>query len=98
MHKEQIDGGKHVRNVDWPNWKEETYPLNYPGRDIRVIFEPNHTRYEREPAEFGDFDPKEIDPDPEVWPLEEYDPGYPADVEDLHIRLQFSEEPHHGVG
>jgi len=73
------------RNVDWPNWKEETYPLNYPGRDIRVIFEPNHTRYEREPAEFGDFDPKEIDPDPEVWPLEEYDPGYPADVEDLHL-------------
>lgn len=70
--------------------------LDYPGRDIRVL--PSGEGMFRDPdprpKHFGDFDPNDDDPDPDVWPLEGYDPGYPAPTRNL-IRLSNSyPEPH----
>lgn len=68
----------------WPNWREETRQLDYDDRDIRVIFERTEgsLSHSYEPPIFGDFDPQPDDPDPDVWPVTECDPGT-APVEDL---------------
>lgn len=54
--------------------------LDYPGRDIRVLpsGEGMFRDPDPQPKHFGDFDPNDDDPDSDVWPLEGYDPGYPA--------------------
>lgn len=70
------------------DWREWTNLLGYEGRDIRIIF-PEVVREDgnaplSEPAIFGDFYPQPDDPDPEIWPLEDYDPGAgDYDVDDL---------------
>jgi len=78
-------------STTWPDWRSETTRLDYPGRDIRIIFpaEQGGTVHNPKyaPAEFGDFDPSPDDPDPDVWPVEEVDPGYPAETDEL-IRMQ----------
>lgn len=65
--------------------------LNYPGRDIRVL--PSREGVPRDPDPqpklFGDFDPNPDTPDPDIRPLEEYDPSYPASTRNL-IRISNS--------
>ncbi|ELZ21080.1 hypothetical protein C475_19018 [Halosimplex carlsbadense 2-9-1] len=71
---------------EWPDWREYTTQLDYPERDIRIIFPEEKGPFRKphdQPADFGDFDPDPEDPDPDIWPLEDYDPGHPADVDDL---------------
>lgn len=84
--------------VEWENWREETSRLDYPDRDIRKIFPEEHRstlyRQEFQPADFGDFDPEPDDPDPDVWPLEELDPGYPAEIDDLTLLQNTFPAPH----
>lgn len=73
------------------DWREHSTLLEYPDREIRVLdmgFE------EESPVEFGDFNPADDDPDPDVWPLEELDPGHPAAVEDLILVTNSYPEPH----
>lgn len=83
---------------DWDDFREMTTGLNYSGRDIRIIFPEQRMgtihdpKYQ--PADFGDFSPKEDDPDPDVWPLEKYDPGYPAEVDDLILIMNSFPAPH----
>ena len=85
-------------DTTWSNWKAETTPLDYPDRDIRIIFPEErggtlqnpHTQ----PPDFGDFDPSPHDPDPDVWPIEQVDPGYPADVDDLILLSNSFPAPH----
>ena len=85
-------------NCEWDNWREKTTRLQYPDRDIRIIFpkQQGGTVHEpkSQPAEFGDFDPNNHDPDPEVWPLENLDPGYPADIDELYIIQNPFPAPH----
>lgn len=70
-----------------PPWKEMARRLDIDGHDIWV-FIPDQTisdeeTYEYTPARFGDRDPSPDGPDPDVWPLSEWDPGAPAPVEEL---------------
>lgn len=83
-----FDTEKSTDKADPPSdWREQSRQLDYEERDIRILFEAE--RVDRKdgtyysPAEFGDFDPKPGDPDPDVWPLEDYDPGYPEPVRNL---------------
>lgn len=74
---------------EWPNWREETTLLDkYPNREIRIIFPADQydsiSEHKVQPADFGDFSPKNSDPDPDVWPLKGYDPGAPAPVYELY--------------
>lgn len=70
--------------------------LDYPGRDIRIL--PNGGEIFRDPDPqpklFGDFDPNADDPDPDVWPLEEHDPGYPEATRNL-VRISNSHPAPH---
>ncbi|MBX0298036.1 hypothetical protein [Haloarcula nitratireducens] len=74
-------------STQWPNWREDTHPLDYEDHDIRIIFGEQLSGTadvpRPEPATFGDFDPNPDGPDPDVWPLDHYDPGAPAAVENL---------------
>jgi hypothetical protein len=82
---------------DWNDWREKTTRLDYSGRDIRVIFPEQYgTVHEpkSQPADFGDFDPNPDDPDPDVWPLENWDPGYPAEVDELFLIQNSFPAPH----
>lgn len=85
-------------NSSWEDWRDETIPLSYPGRDIRIIFpeQQRGTVHEPkyQPPDFGDFDPNPDDPDPDVWPLKGLDPGYPAKVEDLILIQNSFPAPH----
>lgn len=47
-----------------------------------------------QPADFGDFDPNPDDPDPEVWPLKELDPGYPTPARELILVSGSFPAPH----
>lgn len=84
--------------ASWRDWRDKTTPLDYPDRDIRIIFPEEHGGTVHEPtyspADFGDFDPEPDDPDPGVWPLEHFDPGYPCDVEDLVLWRGSFPAPH----
>lgn len=84
--------------ADWDDWREKTRRLDYPGRDIRTIFpeQPRGTVHElkSQPADFGDFNPNPDDPDPDVWPLQGFDPGYPADVDELFLIQNSFPAPH----
>jgi hypothetical protein len=75
---------------------DRTYPLDYPDRDIRVLPSGTEMFRDDDPVvhRFGDFNPDPDDPDPDVWPLEGFDPGYPADVEDLIMLTNSFPEPH----
>lgn len=58
--------------------------LDYSGHDVYVLW----TGEEEgsilpPPADVVDFDPDPDGPDPDVWPIEEYDPGAPAPVDEL---------------
>ncbi|WP_135305633.1 hypothetical protein [Haloarcula amylovorans] len=70
----------------WPDWREDTYPLEYEGHDVRIIFGEQLSDTvdvpRPEPATFGEFDPNPDDPDPDAWPLEYYDLA-------LHIRPEW---------
>lgn len=65
--------------------------LDYPGQDIRIL--PSREGISRDtdpqPKLFGDFDPNPDTPDQDIWPLVEYDPGYPASTRNL-IRISNS--------
>lgn len=79
------------------NWEEMTTPLDYPDRDIRLIYLGGDSMFDgpyMEPRLFGDFSPTDDDPDPDVWPLEGYDPGHPADVDDLILWGNSFPAPH----
>lgn len=70
------------------DWRDLSTSIEgYPDRDIRLLMHEQRAgtlqNPKSSPAEFGDFDPQPDDPDPDVWPLEGYDTGYPAPVEDL---------------
>lgn len=84
--------------TDWANWREDTRQLDYPSRDIRIIF-PEQRRGtlqkpKNQPADFGDFDPNPNEPDPDVWPLKDFDPGHPADVDELNLIQNSFPAPH----
>ena len=83
---------------EWNDWRDETTRLNYSGRDIRIIFPEEHggTIHDPkfQPADFGDFDPSPDDPDGNVWPLKDWDPGYPADVDELFLIQNSFPAPH----
>ena len=80
-------------SLDWESISPE---LDFPDRDIRLL--PGWGAMVRELPdkiqEFGDFDPQPDDPDPDVWPLEDYDPGYPADLDDLILITSSAPAPH----
>ncbi len=82
----------------WTDWREETTPLAYSGRDVRIIFSEREqgTIHEPkpQPAVFGDFDPNPDDPDPDVWPLKGYDTGYPAEIDELILIQNSFPAPH----
>lgn len=85
-------------DIDWGDWRERTTRLDYPGRDIRIIF-PEQQRGtvhkpKSQPADFGDFEPNPDDPDPDVWPLKGLDPGYPAEVDELFLIQNSFPAPH----
>lgn len=84
--------------TEWSDWREQTKRLDFPGRDIRIIFPAQHQgtvhNPEYQPPDFGDFDPKPDDPDPEVWPVEGLDPGYPAEIDELIFIQNSFPAPH----
>lgn len=85
-----VPSNDHQNDPRTPDWREMSRPLNIDGHDI-WIFMPSQTisdesaRYYT-PAKFGDREPNPDGPDPDVWPLEKYDPGAPAPVDEL-IRI-----------
>lgn len=81
---------------DWRHWRESTASLDIPGRDVRIIFpeQAGVSGPECSPAVFGDFDPNPDDPDPDVWPIEHLDPGYPAPVSKLTMIANTFPAPH----
>jgi hypothetical protein len=68
---------------------ENVQCLDYEGRDIRT-FETGvpGSRPGKKFTHVVDFDPNKDDPDPDVWPIEEVDPGYPAPVDDLYLEIE----------
>jgi len=85
-------------DTTWSDWKSKTTRLDYPDRDIRVIFPEDHSgtlqNPHTQPADFGDFDPNPHEPDPDVWPVEEVDPGYPESVDNLILVTNSFPAPH----
>lgn len=74
------------------DYRDVTEPLDYPGRDIRIIMD---TWGRGGPVIFGDFDPNRDDPDPAVWPVEEVDPGAgDYTVDDLILMINETPAPH----
>ena len=90
--------GNETSDTTWSDWKSKTTPLDYPERDIRIIFPEERggtlQNPHVQPPDFGDFDPSPQDPDPDVWPIEEADPGYPADVDNLILLSNSFPKPH----
>ena len=82
--------------TQWNNWRDETKQLEYPDRDIRMIFPPHGgaPRNPEHPADFGDFNPQPDDPHPDVWPVEEFDPGHSAEINDLVLISNSFPAPH----
>jgi hypothetical protein len=85
-------------DTTWPDWEEKTTALDYPERDIRILFPEERSgtvhKPHVQPPDFGDFDPSPYDPDPNIWPIKEVDPGYPADVDDLILLANSFPAPH----
>lgn len=70
-----------------PDWRNYARRLDIDDHEI-YVFEESQTISDVQskhytPAVFGDVDPNPDDPDPDVWPLDDLDPGAPADVDDL---------------
>jgi hypothetical protein len=82
------DRGAQSDDHQFDDWRDldRTRPLDIDGHDIWIFererFTDRHDGRYYDPAVFGDLSPDPHGPDPDVWPLE-YDPGAPADVEDL---------------
>jgi hypothetical protein len=69
-------------------------PLDYPNREIYIWQDEWGERGGDEIPFVADLDPEPHDPDPEIWPIEEIDPGYPAPVDDLVREFSTYPEPH----
>jgi len=87
------------KNQEETDWRNNTRSLNYAGHDIRIIIPKEIPKNLQQsivsPAVFGDFSPNPDDPDPDIWPLKNHDPGYGEyDIEDLECLTSTFPAPH----
>ena len=87
------------KNQEETDWRDNTRSLNYAGHDIRIIIPKEIPKNLQQsivsPAVFGDFSPNPDDPDPDIWPLKNHDPGYGEyDIEDLECLTSTFPAPH----
>lgn len=98
LHQDDIGEDSELTSLNWRD-HPETMPLDVHEehniwRFVRSETIETKEQLEYTPAAFGDLNPTPNGPDPEVWPLEGWDPGAPAPIEDLIPRYNAFPVPH----